>query len=368
MNRGTREKAVVGIGAVLALLAWSSAHAAATDAQKCEAGKNGTVGKYAACLAKAQQKFVGGGEADTARRDAAIVSCGTKYAAKFQSHETKAGAGVCPSEGDATSIQDFVDACVFSAADALGGGTLPGDVITCNADLADCGSDLSATNADLATCNSGLATCSSDLATCSSDLSTTNADLASCIAAGPEAKPLKTGQTTCYDSLGVAIPCTGTGQDGALQLGASRSFTDNGDGTITDNKTGLMWEKLSNDGSIHDRDNFYSWGNAFATKVATLNSTAFAGYSDWRMPNRLELETLVNLGAFSPALYSAFNTACPAACTVLTCSCSAWDDYWSSTTRQGGPETAWVVDFFAGSTDANMKSDLLYVRAVRAGS
>src|SRR5207249_5145188 len=61
-----------------------------------------------------------------------------------------------------------------------------------------------------------------------------------------------TGQTTCWDSSGNVIPCAGTGQDGDLQKGAPLSYTDNGDGTITDNNTGLMWEKLSMDGSVHD--------------------------------------------------------------------------------------------------------------------
>src|SRR5256712_5381503 len=53
------------------------------------------------------------------------------------------------------------------------------------------------------------------------------------------------GQTTCWDSSGNVIPCAGTGQDGDLQKGAPLSYTDNGNGTITDNNTGLLWEKLS---------------------------------------------------------------------------------------------------------------------------
>src|SRR4051812_39636776 len=57
--------------------------------------------------------------------------------------------------------------------------------------------------------------------------------------------PLETGQTTCFNTTGNVIACSGTGEDGDLRLGLSRSFTDNGDGTITDNKTGLMWEKLA---------------------------------------------------------------------------------------------------------------------------
>src|SRR3990172_5700801 len=59
----------------------------------------------------------------------------------------------------------------------------------------------------------------------------------------------KTGQTTCYDSAGNVIACTGTGQDGEIQAGVpwpSPRFMDNGDGTVTDNLTGLIWLKNAN--------------------------------------------------------------------------------------------------------------------------
>ena len=63
----------------------------------------------------------------------------------------------------------------------------------------------------------------------------------------------KTGQTSSY----------GTGSDGDLQQGAARSFTDNGDGTITDDATGLMWEKKISDGTIHDVNYaFHTWASA----------------------------------------------------------------------------------------------------------
>src|SRR5262245_21387303 len=99
-----------------------------------------------------------------------------------------------------------------------------------------------------------------------------------------------TGQTKCWDSRGAVIACPGTGQDGDIRAGAALSYTDNVDGTITDNNTGLMWEKQSDDGSIHDRDTTYSWANAFAVHIAGLNAGAgFAGHTDWRLPNIREL-------------------------------------------------------------------------------
>ncbi len=58
----------------------------------------------------------------------------------------------------------------------------------------------------------------------------------------------RSGQTTSY----------GSGSDGDLRPGAAMSFTDNGDGTITDNVTGLMWEKKDDSNGIHGKDNTYT--------------------------------------------------------------------------------------------------------------
>ena len=54
----------------------------------------------------------------------------------------------------------------------------------------------------------------------------------------------QTGQTTCFDVDGVEIPCIGSGQDGNVRAGMAwpePRYTDNGDGTMTDNLTGLIW-------------------------------------------------------------------------------------------------------------------------------
>jgi len=183
--------------------------------------------------------------------------------------------------------------------------------------------------------------------------------------------PLRTGQTTAY----------GAGTDGDLQKGASQSFTDNGDGTITDNTTGLMWEKKTDDGSIHDKDDTYTWCGAscFTTNImdgtittmflAALNGgSGFAGHTDWRIPNANELESIRNLENANPATYSAFNAGCAANCTVTMCSCTQPDFYWSSTTYPSNRDDAWFVQYLVGILSAEPKNNGHYVRAVRAGS
>jgi Protein of unknown function (DUF1566) len=177
-----------------------------------------------------------------------------------------------------------------------------------------------------------------------------------------------TGQTTCWNSNGAVIPCAGTGQDGDTQTGAPLAYVDNGDGTITDTNTGLTWEKLSNgDGSVHDVANLYSWDHAFSVHVATLNSTSFAGHADWRVPNVKELQSIVNYENLSPAISPAFNTNCTSPCTVLTCSCTQSEDYWSSSSAVPAAG-AWLVDFTIGEVAPTDKDITLFVRAVRGGS
>ncbi|MCZ6570417.1 MAG: DUF1566 domain-containing protein [Deltaproteobacteria bacterium] len=177
-----------------------------------------------------------------------------------------------------------------------------------------------------------------------------------------------TGQTSCWDSSGTVIPCVGTGHDGEVQAGAALAYVDNGDGTITDLNTGLMWEKKSDDDSIHDQDTSYTWDNAFALHITTLNDpiAPFAGHTDWRVPNLKELQSLVDL-APSPTVDPAFNTGCVPSCTVASCSCTPPSFYWSSSTFAISPTLAWAVLFSSGVGAVQAKSMTLFVRAVRGG-
>ena len=163
-----------------------------------------------------------------------------------------------------------------------------------------------------------------------------------------------TGQTQCWDPPGTTIPCAGTGQDGDLRTGAALAYVDNGDGTITDLNTGLMWEKGSQDGTIHDVNATNDWAHTFA-KAFLLNAMNFAGHNDWRVPNIRELQSIVDYQNQSPAVAPAFNNSCGPGCTVLTCSCTAVGPYWSSTAAVTFTDQAWLVDFTDGSIFDDVK-------------
>jgi hypothetical protein len=164
--------------------------------------------------------------------------------------------------------------------------------------------------------------------------------------------------------------------DGFVKAGGPLSYLDNGDGTITDLNTLLMWEKKSNDGGLHDvhktfvwsspaTDTVWDWIDAINTEVG--NGIGFAGFNDWRLPNVRELLSIVDFGRSNPAVDPAFHNNESAGCTVLTCSATLVANYWSSTTLAPNPADAWTVNFFIGFDDVFLKSATLPVRAVRGG-
>jgi uncharacterized protein DUF1566 len=423
---GERRKRALLIGmAALATLCVAPPAPASNPALTCQSNKNKEAGKYADCRQKAEAKFALNG--DDVARTVAFQKCIDKFTLKWPSIEAKAaGAGKpCPSVADQAEVQSGADTYTGNLALILAGGTpsdcatdlstcqgnlstCASDLDTCETDSAGCTSTLATAQANLSTCTSNLTTCTSNAAACNGSLTTAQASLATCTTnlgtctsslgsaqtslstcttnlgtcngslatcqgdlttcqAVPRGQPLKTGETTCFDAAGATIACAGSGQDGESQRGIARAYTDNGDGTITDAKTGLTWEKLSDDGGIHDKDTVYTWTDALA-HIGALNGANFAGHNDWRLPNLNELQTLANYGAVSPAVAPAFNTGCVAACTVTGCSCTQAGFYWSSTTYLGNPQAAWTVTFGGGGVNALFKTNTFFARAVRPGS
>ncbi|MBM4245702.1 MAG: DUF1566 domain-containing protein [Deltaproteobacteria bacterium] len=126
---------------------------------------------------------------------------------------------------------------------------------------------------------------------------------------------------------------------------------------------------MSDDGSIHDKDNTYTWAQAFE-KIEALNDTSFAGFDDWRLPNAFELASLLFFGSSEPTLAAPFDAGCTNGCTVLTCSCPGNLNriYWTSTSFAPSPSGAWAVDFEIGVSYGSDKISFpLNVRAVRGG-
>jgi hypothetical protein len=160
----------------------------------------------------------------------------------------------------------------------------------------------------------------------------------------------QTGQSSCYDSDGKSIDCAGTGQDGDIQAGVAwpkPRFVDNGDGTVTDNLTGLMWTANGTDEK--------TWQEA----LDWLKTLHMGGLTDWRLPNVNELRSLVDYTSSYPSLphRNPF---------VYVQS----DYYWSSTTYAYYTNHAWSVYFGDGYVSYHFKDDANYgqhVRAVRAG-
>ena len=336
----------------MVLMAWGTSAAGATDAQKCEAAKLKISGKYNFCRLKAEAKAVKTGN------PVDYSKCDTNFSEKWGTAESTAG-GMCPSTGDASSLQTRITGDANDIIACLNGTCPPscGDGAANGAESCD-GSDLGGESCTSLGYASGTLACTAGC----------GFDLTGCVANPQGLAFPASGQKTCWNSSGAVVACAGTGHDGDVQAGAILSYVDNGDGTITDLNTGLMWEKNSFDGSIHNAGTGYTWNTATATRVATLNSSTFAGYNDWRLPNVKELQSIIDYEKTSgPAVNPAFNNGCALNCTVSTCSCTIAGGYWSSTSDERAPTDAWIVQFASGAVTNLGKSNGFSVRAVRGG-
>lgn len=172
--------------------------------------------------------------------------------------------------------------------------------------------------------------------------------------------------------------------------GPALSYTINGDGTFTDNNTGLIWEiKTTVPGSVHNAQNLYNWtnicneadpnGTLFTVFLKTLNNSCagdetkpctsnldcagigngkcgFAGHRDWCIPNIKRLQSIVDYSTSSPASNVPGDTG----------SIEFASNYWSVTTVTFDPITVWTIDFSTGPNNPNLaKCSGAFARAVR---
>lgn len=149
-----------------------------------------------------------------------------------------------------------------------------------------------------------------------------------------------TGQTSSYTST--------KGEDSDFTINPP-SFTDNGNGTITDNNTGLMWQKT--DGGEMTFENASTY----------CNGLVLGGYDDWRLPTSHELFSINNYSVSNPAINSTYFT------TTLA------EYWWSSDLRVDDAASVWVVNW-GGGVGAHPKTETIsaggtkkmHVRAVRS--
>lgn len=145
---------------------------------------------------------------------------------------------------------------------------------------------------------------------------------------------LLTGLEQCFDQKGMKITCSGSGQDASLKIGKtwpSPRFSAEKKDVVQDLLTNLTWTR---------KVNFFefplTWSQALE-EIKSLNKQGFAGYNDWRMPNRRELRSIISHGHRKPALPEDH----PFEDVFL-----GW--YWTSTTAAIFPAYAWYIHLEGG--------------------
>ncbi len=173
----------------------------------------------------------------------------------------------------------------------------------------------------------------------------------------------QTGQTYCNEfsnnyNTSSQVDCIGTNQDGDLQKGITLLYNDNGNGTITDHTTGLMWQKCA-DGQdpltcVGTANTFFmDDGNGISPAINYCENLSLDDYTDWHLPNVKQLQSIVDYGRVSPAINTYYFP-------------NTWSyDYWTSTAYLDYNDSAWTLDFSDGSVGSDNMGNSYFVRCVR---
>lgn len=331
---------------------------AATVADRCRAAKLRIVGDYVGCRLQAERHFAIDGE--IIGYDAALADCVTHARSTWSDLETRDRRGDRSCSGEAPPLSAYLqvsDAYTDAIASAVAGVSL----LYCGNGVVDDGEECDRTDLGRATCASegfagGTLFCGVD---CTIDTS------------------------ACF----------------------AERFVDHRDGTVTDVRTGLMWEKkvvfeatsdMADDARWHDSDFLLPWdsdepvaemscpqadfgasGRGTASMcdaiipaaqhwLARINATCFAGYCDWRFPSRDELATLLGRNGTTPAASGSalHGPRCGPGCSDLASpSCGCADARtWSDSVMMDG---RWTVHLGDGSIAAVAEEGMANPRAVR---
>jgi len=169
-----------------------------------------------------------------------------------------------------------------------------------------------------------------------------------------------------------SVPKTGNSADGAKGVAIPNPrFTDNGNGTVKDNLTGLIWLKKANCGGMKTWANAQTFANSLYDGWTGDGSGGDCGLSDgsaagdWRLPNKNELASLVHAGYFSPALSNDAGDAKWGTTGTSSFTNVQSSNYWSATTYAVNTTFAWLVNLYDGSVFNVGKANPSYVWPVR---
>jgi hypothetical protein len=221
-----------------------------------------------------------------------------------------------------------------------------------------------------------------------------------------------TGILTCSDAGTNGLPCPLAGYPGQdAQYGRDATQNDDSDGhagfrftkldaagnplpanaaywsCVRDEVTGRTWELKTDYGGLHYKDDIYTWYNPDPTRnggfegypdgsgavcygydagdpatycntqayVARVNAAGWCGHQDWRIPTRVELEGLVSLDRFEPAIDDSWFPRTQSG------------HFWSASPYANSTNLAWGVDFGYGHSNDYFKYNVNYFRLVRGG-
>ena len=210
-----------------------------------------------------------------------------------------------------------------AAGQAGGGGTQPPK----DAGASDGGVDAACNNvcttlgATECAANSTIATCADQTATCRSWQAS--------MPCGTSLACQRLGGPICFDPNWAAWPMPNDAADVAQGAPNPTHYTDNGDGTITDDVTGLMWQKTL---PITSPPPYWRWADG----LLYCQGLRLAGFDNWRLPSAIELLSIVDYGHANPAIDQTVFPNTPA----LT--------FWTSTTTASAAGSFWVVLFEDG--------------------
>ena len=188
--------------------------------------------------------------------------------------------------------------------------------------------------------DSTIATCADQSVACRSwQTSTTCGDGLAC---------QRLGGPLCFDPNWAAWPMPNDAADIAQGAPNPTHYMDNGDGTVTDNVTGLMWQQTV---PVTAPPPYQIWNDA----VATCRGLRLAGYNNWRLPSAIELLSIVDYGKAKPAIDQSVFPNTPT------------NPFWTSSTTPSAGANYWVVLFDDGRTipEGAFTQMYSYARCVR---